>query len=392
MISTVYELTKKIKSMISHVLKIIFNICIAFLDLLIPTKKNLIGFGSNGGKILTGNTKALFDYFLEKNRFDCYFLTSKKDTQKKLSETYRNKILYRYSFKGIFKLLRTNWFFSSHGRGDYFSLPIENTSRIFQIWHGKLYKNDGLLISTLSDKNSRKLKLNFSKITAMTASSPLCKYLYAAAYGVEANKILPFGFPRDDIILYNKEIALEKQEHNKKILYAPTYRDMGEIVWFPFPDFNIMRLNSWLKRNNIWIFLRSHINEEFQFDIENYSNIHTFLFNDYPSIAEFLHKFDILITDYSSIYLDFILLDKPCIFLDYDFEIYMKYRGLVLPREIISIGDHPSTQKEFIATIKNALKDPRSNSHERTILSKIYNQWSIGDSREKIHNYIIDNL
>ena len=48
----------------------------------------------------------------------------------------------------------------------------------------------------------------------------------------------------------------------------------------------------------------------------------------YPDIIKLLHLTDVLITDYSSVFMDYVLLDKPCIFYPYDYEEYIKGREL----------------------------------------------------------------
>lgn len=61
--------------------------------------------------------------------------------------------------------------------------------------------------------------------------------------------------------------------------------------------------------------------------------------------------FDILITDYSSIYIDYLLLDRPLIFLPYDKEQYLKGRGMNFEYDKVTPGAKPDSQQKFIDAI-----------------------------------------
>lgn len=376
--------------LLNNLLLLLIKVLFFILDQFVPPKKNLIGFGSNSGKLIAGNIKTLFEYFISRSEYECYFLVFKRKPYNNLSKIYGEKIVYFFSLKGVIKLLRTNWFFSSHGPSDFLHLPIEYTTKVFLTWHGKPYKIDGLVRPNLTPKQKRAFR-RYSRITAMTTSSPLCKYYFSAAMSIDFNKILPFGYPRDERVI----MKLDQPNQNKRInnlttniLYAPTYRDVGELIWFPFPDRDLQKLNKWLSSNHAMIHLRSHINNSFQEELEQYSHINTFNFDQYSDIYDYLASFDILITDYSSIYPDFLILDRPCIFLDYDYEEFIEYRGVFLPREIISVGDHPISQFELINSLNKAISNPEHASKRRKQVSLLFNEWSNNKSSELIFNYI----
>jgi CDP-glycerol glycerophosphotransferase len=73
-----------------------------------------------------------------------------------------------------------------------------------------------------------------------------------------------------------------------------------------------------------------------------------------PEINEVLASFDVLITDYSSVYYDYLMLDRPTIFLPYDVDAYAKAPGFYVPFDEIAAGPRPSTQAELVAALREA--------------------------------------
>lgn len=157
------------------------------------------------------------------------------------------------------------------------------------------------------------------------------------------NKILEIGYPRNDLVVNSdKEQVFAKLEargtvvdRNKKIiLYAPTWN--GNNVSKPKIDID--------RYNGIFEHFSQHINtDEYQLLIKP----HQIEYRNFPAeeresgkyvsytidANELLSVVDILITDYSSIYFDYMLADKPILFYIPDFEAYTQMRGIYFTKE-----------------------------------------------------------
>ena len=57
--------------------------------------------------------------------------------------------------------------------------------------------------------------------------------------------------------------------------------------------------------------------------------------------------FDLLVTDYSSIYIDYLLTEKPIVFLPYDKEQYLEGRGMNFGYDEVTPGPKPETMRSF---------------------------------------------
>ena len=101
------------------------------------------------------------------------------------------------------------------------------------------------------------------------------------------------------------------------------------LIIFPFPDLELERIYQFLEINNAYLLLKGHVNEGMIAALpEKYNNrIISANQDKFEDVMELLKYVDVLITDCSSIYIDFLLLDRPVIFLPYDIDEYQQYRG-----------------------------------------------------------------
>ena len=93
---------------------------------------------------------------------------------------------------------------------------------------------------------------------------------------------------------------------------------------------------------------------------------------------------DVLVTDYSSIYLDFLLVDKPIIFIPYDLKEYQSYRGFLFDYDCNTPGDKVFTQEAFIESLDSSLNSPEQYSAERRVVLDLFHKYQHGNSSSRI--------
>ncbi|MGN1183628.1 MAG: CDP-glycerol glycerophosphotransferase family protein, partial [Oliverpabstia sp.] len=91
-------------------------------------------------------------------------------------------------------------------------------------------------------------------------------------------------------------------------------------------------------------------------------------------IMEVLNIFDMLITDYSSIYIDYLLTGKPVMFLPYDREEYLKERGMNFDYDQVTPGPKPKTLKEFLNSVYELLYNHNSYGQQRADVNRFFNE------------------
>ena len=88
---------------------------------------------------------------------------------------------------------------------------------------------------------------------------------------------------------------------------------------------------------------------------------------------DYINLFDALITDYSSIYLDYMLLERPIIFLPYDLKDYENSVGFTMDYNENTPGEKPTTQKDFIDILTKIKNTPKYQKSEIKELNKKLN-------------------
>ena len=146
----------------------------------------------------------------------------------------------------------------------------------------------------------------------------------------------------------------------------PTYRDKKNINYPLNIDSKekFLGLINYFKQNGIIFLNKLHFTEEKEIYSDNY------FINLDPTldIYPILKYIDILITDYSSVYADFLFMDKPIIFYPYDIKYYKtKDKGFLLEYEKFITGDIALDIESLIKYIDINLKIDKYESKRNTI-------------------------
>lgn len=268
---------------------------------------------------------------------------------------YKDKLSF-----GSFKMLASSKFVFLND--NFFPLAFMNFNPetiVVQLWHapGAFKKFGGS-----SDLESREMLKKCSDNTdyLIVSSKNIMDY-YSEAFQISKSKIKPLGLPRADYYFENhdtdefKSAFFERHglDGDKKIiLYAPTFRD-EEKYNDVFAYLDLERFNEELSDEYV-LALRLHpkIRNFYSKDIT--SKGHYIDCSDYPSEQELLLISDILITDYSSIMIEFAMLDKPVIFFTYDYDSYLtQERGFYFDFKSTVPGPIVYDSQSLIDAIKN---------------------------------------
>lgn len=176
-------------------------------------------------------------------------------------------------------------------------------------------------------------------------------------------------------------------------------RNDGKQIWgyniFGMKQFNDAKFDKFLEENNIILILKIHPNEEFKIikKLNNTKNIMLLrgdmLEKNEIDLYEILNAADLLITDYSSVYFDYLLLDRPIIFTPIDFKEYSETRGFILePYEKWTPGAKVLTQETLEREIIKSLKDNSYYKLERENIRNIIHRYIDGESSKRIWDII----
>lgn len=267
------------------------------------------------------------------------------------------------------------------------------------MWHGTPLKSIFYADSGESESNLKKItKLN-DKTSYFLVSSKLERELIAKSFRIDREKIRCTGHPRNDVLFTNASpiipsLIKEIPDYNKIILYCPTYRRHGSLKLFPFEDMDFDHLNHFLEENKLIILIRGHVFDRLDgSSIYSSKRIIDFSHEICNDINEVLSEINILITDYSSVYIDYLILDRPCIFIPYDLEHYLENRGLLLDDyDFWAPGDKLETYRDFIDAINDILHGIDRYKHNRREVSRKLNRYDNGNASKNVFELINDKF
>lgn len=356
----------------------------------------LIANGLNG---FNGNPKEIFLKSQEDNiKKRYYWITKDKELYTKLKKEYQN-ILYAYSLKGIIYIIKSKYYVISVNTQDiYPGLKIPNNRIVIQTFHGFPAKTICKAASTYySDKEIEKQMedtYNSNNMYILTGGKYEDKiYFENADFPYE--RMLRVGHPRNDKLLNHKKIGEEKKnkivaDKNQKIVcYCPTWRENDNFKLFPFKDSNLEEFNEFLKKNNILLIIKLHpLYGRMDENIDKYTNICLYSKEWNLDNLELFSIIDLLITDYSSIYCDYLLTNKPVAFIQYDYEEYIKTRPLNNKREVLFPGPFINNFEEFRNEIIKLIQYENYYDTERKKALKLFYEYYNFDAADKVIKFI----
>ena len=305
-----------------------------------PIYDKTILFEAYSGQSVTGNSLALFEEIHNDIRFKEYkFVWSllEPSKEKKTLAQYKNvKIIKKGTTAYVKYLARAKYIISDTTFPHYFN---KREDQIFiMAWHGTPYKTIGKDVKSSSYDSHKNVMKNIlhtdyfvspSKYTTDTIlNSQTAKSLYSG-------EVLELGMPRVDLT-FNVNAAEIKEKMNiplekKIVLYAPTWndysKDINENVSELVKDAEQLQM---LLGNDYLVALKVHYLE---YEAIVNMNTECYLVDNSIDTNKVLQISDYLVTDYSSIFFDYLVLKRPIYFYYKNYEEYSTKRGLYLEND-----------------------------------------------------------
>ncbi|TDP02432.1 CDP-glycerol glycerophosphotransferase family protein [Flavobacterium sp. 245] len=401
---------------IKYLLKIIISpvtSSLYFISGMIPRDPKIWAFGSNN-QIFSDNSKYLYIYLLNSYpSLKCVWITTKPDVFKKISERGGN-VAMKWSLKGFWYALRSKYWFVSGSRPD-INFYASKGATTFNLWHGIPLKKIGFDIDNGPQYNEfHSTSFIHRKIIAkdifiapeyfLSTSDYVSRKIFSSAFAIPLERCLSFGYPRNDIFSMNvdsiqklvtkwesKEIddLLNKiKSSNRTWVYMPTFRDSKPNFLVDI-ELNYEKINSFLIAHNHFFILKLHpLTSADTFEsLKKYSNI--ICMNPKDDIHLLLPFCDALITDYSSIYFDFLLLDKPIYFFSYDLDEYLlQSRSMYYDYTDITPGDKILKAEDLQSLICSEVLEDNWKKRREEFKKKFF-KFSDGNSSQRITDFII---
>jgi len=339
----------------------------------------------------------------QKDDFNSILFTANRSLYTALQEKFPGEVVYAWSLKGFFLFLRTKNVIISYGTSAAPFFPYylhEKCKNIIYLGHGTPVKRIGFQTNVWNEYGK---SYQLQKYSYLTACSDIDSLMLASGFRATLDRIWITGMPRYDYLLRENNKSDELLEKNpyldkKIILYAPTWRDGGSNTqFFPFDDFSTELLDKFLIKNDVHLLIRGHkesVNRKSldrDKDLFSLDRVIKAEQDTFPDVTELLPFIDILITDYSSILVDFLLFDRPIAFIPYDLEDYNQNKGLLLDFEQYTPGRKIYSMSDFILGMQAYLDDSKLDCEWRADVKKLYHKFDGNGNCERIVR-CIDNL
>lgn len=341
--------------LIKKVVNIIFSI--VFLPIyhligFIPRNNRIWIFSSWFGQKYSDNSRIFYEYI---NKFHpeikAVWISKDKEIVKKIKQN-GYFAAYSKSINSLWYLFRAKKIFTTSG--EEVSLALCNGIEYYALWHGMPLKKI-LLDAGFSSRKSKKMILkekclktlrvlfpwsdfiDQKEMYTITNSDFFVQYL-KTAFNLPEEKILKTGSPRCDALFQKKDeplVSQIKQEFpdSKIFLYMPTFRTSSWTgkIFKPFTNefgFDEKEFFQILDKKNIVFLYKPHFSDAAFMDSIDVKKIDSrfIAISDecYDELYSFISHIDVLVTDYSSIYFDFIATNKPVILTPFDYADYVK--------------------------------------------------------------------
>lgn len=356
----------------------------SLVNKIIPKNENKILLYANEG--FRDNIYYLQKY-LKENEYDKKYkiVCSCNDYKKHESENTQN-IKFVSQKKGILHFFTSAAVYYCFGR-----IPItpSKTQAAIQMWHGTSFKGfDQTMMKTNSVKNQF--------YTHVYASSEFFRPIVEKKFSCKPEYVFICGHPRTDCF-YNGKNLYDLGNYKKVIMWMPTFRKSSQLGYADTDTDNIVpfykadelgELDELVQKNNVLLMIKFHPMQDIgNNNFSHLKNIRFYSNNEFSKkfdLYELLKQTDALITDYSSVFYDYLLLDKPIGFTEDDQQQYTGNRGFAVdnPNDF-KPGMRICAKEDLVKFITDVALDIDDYKEKRKKINDLSNQYQDGKNCER---------
>lgn len=374
---------------------------------LIPRNQNKWIFGSWFGERYSDNSRSMYEYVLN-NRPDikALWVTKNHSVYERLKKEGK-PVEMCSSLKAILFALTSRVAFITVVPEEVNGLYL-NGAKMVWLWHGmpmkyieaderKFIEGDNYNKSSIYLKiKNRLFPFDKKRVDCILSLGSFFIPFFQSSFLIDNKKVWMDGYPRnDELFSSNQEnIIIEARKRYpsaKFILYMPTHRlhGLGGAGFCPFDSygFDDEVFSETLRNNDYVFFYKGHYYDAqavAEFDNERFIHVSD---NDIDNLYRFVKDIDILITDFSSIYFDFLLLKRPIILAPFDYDDYIR-------NERPLYFDYNTLEAPKVSSWIQLIQLLRDNNFIKPTEEEInkYITYKDGNSCVRLYNHIIQSF
>lgn len=349
------------KSIFYGIYAIVFKIFRIF-----PIKQNKIVLLSPHNENFNDSLGAVMNELILRDEFELVKISGLKGIDKSSPKAVADSILalLRFFTVDVFHLATAKFIFMNDNFMPMAKLNFSKDVIITQLWHAEgVFKKFGYHIDQPDEIRSLE-KAGNDKLSYVVCSSEDVRPIYAEAFGMDADKVLALGSPRTDWLFkeinekrlrddFDREYPMCKGK--KLVLYAPTFRENQADDEALLDNIDIGTFNDRFPDAVLLVRLHPQVHTS-KARLDGAVDV-----GAYPNVQRLIRICDVLITDYSSICMDFALLEKPVYFYAFDLEKYTMERSFYYDYESYVPGP---VARDF-QTLLNLMYSDMSKTYEK---------------------------
>ena len=354
------------------------------LNYVIPKDDNLVLFYSNMG--FRDNIEYLYDFTIKSGYNKKYRIIRSQNEAPPDVIPYNVRI--ERNARSVLSFLRAGHVFYCFGK-----LPIYPSKKqiVIQMWHGSPFKG--------MDKGVEITRTKKPYYTYYLAASDFFRPAIHKAYSCDDSHIAICGNPRNDVMYESFPLYNLAVQGKKKIIWMPTFRKSTKLGYadtrqksiIPFyKNEELIELNEILGKLKVGLIVKIHPSQDLDlFENIQLSNInilsHQMFSENGYDLYRLLAQTDALITDYSSVFYDYMLLDRPIAFTMEDFEEYSMKRGFIIDNpEKVMAGHKIHNKEDLLSFLKDVSDGNDPWKEERNEINCIVNTYRDGQNRKRV--------
>lgn len=375
-------------------LGLIFGNIVFLVACVVPKNRELWIFSAWNGRKYIDNPKYIYR-FLNELEGDVRAVWVSKD--KKLFKDMRQTglpVVYAYSVRGIVCQLRAAIVVFTHSVAwDFVSFFVGYGVKRVQTWHGmpikKIGYDDAKNNNFSTRLRTRILLYENDRFDLVIAGSESDKAKYCTAFHVPAKNVRITGYPRNDEIVRSMACNVLPTEQDMKIIYMPTFRGAvgSEFKLLEETKFDFDVADRLFEEIDVEFYIKLHPVQIFskrdRDAIDRSSRIHAI--ENVEDIYEQIGTYDILITDFSGIYFDFMITGKPIIMAPLDLANYLrKDRELYYTYEDICPDKSCTSWNEVFVRLRELVRINYSSSETYRQLQDRFHRYRDANSSARV--------
>ncbi len=334
------------------------------INSIVPKNKKKIFLYSNLG--FRDNVKAVYDYLINNGYNNDYkIICSLNDYKKQKAE---KNVRFMSNLRGLFSFFSCKYAFYCFGK---YPVKPRNGQQVFNLWHGMPLKKIGNMVSGAENTD-------YNYFTHILCTSEFFRGIIKESFNCSDEQIVICGEPRTDEMLESAKLENIK---DKLLLWLPTFRQghSDELDILTVEQFEM--LDMFCKRYGWNVVIKLHpLSESDTSCYSSYSNIRILTQSQFETekngLYTLLGRADCLITDYSSVYFDYLLLNRPMGFAVKDIKEYETERGFAFENPYSYMpGETFSEGKDMLEFIKSVFNGKDNFREKRQEMNNIFNDY-----------------